>query len=888
MTFKKWLRAVVIAGVFLFGASIGFSRVLRGSAARRYLIAHLTASFGRPVEVSWFDFSLLDGARIEAHLVSVGEDPHFGNEYFLRADTLTAGLRWTALLAGRFEFGSVSLLRPSLNLVRDADGHWNIERWLPPASLPGTRPGFVGPVAPSSDVRAARLSRIDVNGGRINFKQQDNKIPFALAGVSGRVEQDGAGRWQLDLEARPMRAGVALQDIGTLRLRGRVAGTTARLQPADLHLAWRAASLADALRLARQNDYGMRGEFAVDLDASIASPDSSAVSDASPAGAQWSISGVARLTGIHGWRLPERSTDPAANLAVEMTWQSGTARAEIQKFIMELPASRLEGAGKLEWSRGISPQLRIESSNVALADILSWYRALRPGVSEDLRADGKLGMDLSLGGWPLQFQQGAIASVGATVTAKSLRAPLQIGAFSASVSHGGFDFAPAEISFAPAPSGAASAEIAAVRGPREFFVLRGSILPESGGVLRWPPNWSVSVEGATSRVQDWLSLSGSLAQQINSGWTTEGGLAVKIRGIRRAEGSAASWLGSADFLGLNLSPAYVNQPIRLSKAHIEFAPLQRTITLNGGEAFGSLWRGSIMRKNSDPQWIFDLSADQLDVAELDRWLGPRARQGFLARFAGLQFKPDAVPPPDTIVTQIAARGRLRAGEIDMAPLQLEKFDGETEISGRTVRVQMGQADFFGGKVSGSFSAQLLPDPSYEFHGQFEKVNLSLLGHAVTFLNNRIAGTVSASLALSAHGIGHSNLVGSVEGQGTLNGRNVELRGLDLSYVFPAGDSVGPAPMLFSSVQGTYRIRAGGIDLANFNLDRSKAQLQAEGRIDFGHGLDIRIRPLIIQAATAPPSASPSDFLLGGTIEDPKLVLPSAISKPAAKPASRQR
>ena len=201
MTGRKWLRVVLICGVLLFAASFGFSRALRASAARRYLIAHLTASFGRPVEVSWFDFSLLDGARIEAHFVSVSEDPHFGSEYFLRAETLTAGLRWQALFSGRFGFGSFSLLRPSLNLARDAEGHWNIERWLPPASSGASRPGFVGPLAAP---RVARLYRIQVDAGRINFKQLDDKSPFALLDVSGSVEQDSAGRWQLDLAARPM------------------------------------------------------------------------------------------------------------------------------------------------------------------------------------------------------------------------------------------------------------------------------------------------------------------------------------------------------------------------------------------------------------------------------------------------------------------------------------------------------------------------------------------------------------------------------------------------------------------------------------------------------------------------------------------------------------
>jgi hypothetical protein len=881
MTKRKWLRAVLIGGVLLLAASFGFSRALRASAARRYLIAHLAANFGRPVDVSWFDFSLLDGARIEAHFVSVSDDPHFGNEYFLRADTLTAGLRWTSLLAGRFEFGSVSLSRPSLNLARDAEGHWNIERWLPPASQAGARPGFVGPLAPSRDVRAARPYRIDVDGGRINFKQGDNKSPFALDDVSGRVEENGAGRWQLDLEARPMRAGVELQDIGTLRLRGSIAGTTARLQPADLDLTWRAASLADALRLVRQNDYGMRGLLAVDLTARIAPPESSPVRAANSGGAQWSISGVARLTGMHGWRLTERDTDPAANLSVEMNWRPGERRAEIRELLVEMPASRLQGNGELDWAHGLHPQLNIEPSTLALGDVLSWYRALQPDVAEDLRADGVLGLNLKLGGWPIQLQQGTIAGVGGTLTAKSLPAPLRIGAVNASVSRGGFDFAPAEISFASAPAEAKSNETQADSEPRNSFVVRGSLFPAANGAFRWPLDWNFSVDGATSRVQDWLALSGALAQPVNSGWTAAGGLAVKMRGGRRADSPAVPWLGAMDFLGFTLSPAYINQPVRLPKAHVEFAPLQRTITLSAAEAFGAVWQGSIARKYSDMQWTFDLSADRLGAADLDRWLGPRARPGFLGRFSGLNSAATDAPLADAVVARLAARGRLRAGAIDIPPMHIEQFDGEAELAGRTIRIRKAQAAFFGGKISGSLDAHLLPDPSYNFQGRFDRVDLALLGRAAPFLNSRIAGNASATLTLSAHGIGRQDLVGSMQGQGTLNGRNVALHGLELSSVFP-GDNPDPAPDTFSSVQGTYRIRNGGIDLANFVMDHSRGRLEAEGRIDFTHALNIRVHPSIFQAATAPASASPPSFLLSGTIENPKLVLPSTIPKPAAR------
>jgi AsmA-like protein len=884
MSLSRWLRAILVVAVVLIALSWVFSLALRASAARRYLTAHLTASFGRPVDVSRFDFSLLDGGRIEGHSVTVAEDPRFGNEYFLRSDTLAAGLRWSALLAGQFEFGSVSLSRPSLNLVRNADGEWNIERWLPPPA-PANRPGFVGPVAPAA--RAVRPARIDIDDGRINFKRGDEKIPFALVGVSGRIEQSGAGRWQLDLEARPMRAGVELQDIGTMRLRGSVAGTTARLQPADLALTWRAASLADTLRLITQNDYGLRGELAVDLSARIAPSSAEGAAagamekpGAPPNGAQWSVAGVARLTGLHGWALPERQSDPAANLSIEMDWRLGEPRAQVRKLTLEMPASRLEGHGDVDWARGVHPELQVVSSTLGFSDILSCYRALHHDVAEDLRASGSLSLDLKLADWPFSLQDGAISSAGGTLTATALPAALRVGAFRANLAHGKIDLSPTEIGFLPAPATGGDRAGQAASAAENAFMVRGSIAPSAGAAFHGPLNWSVSIEGETSRIQDWLALAGTIAQPVNSGWTASGGVAVKIRG-ESADSSASPWIGTADFLGLTLNPSYVNQGLVFPRAHVEFTPAQRTVTLASAQAFGTSWRGSITRKYSDQRWSFDLTADALDAPDLDRWLGPRARPGFLARMIGFESAPaSAGPLADAPVTRLAAQGRLRVAAISVPPMRIEKFDGQVEIAGRAIRIRSAQGDFFGGKVSGSLDAQLVPDPSYEFEGRFDRVDLALLARSVPTLSGRIGGTASATLALSAHGVGRQDLIDSMEGQGTLNGRNVSLRGLELSGA-GADFAASALPNLFASLQGTYHVRNKSIDFVDVALENSEGGLAADGRVDFSHALNIRIHPSSVEPASPPPAHSPPSFLLGGTIEAPDLFLASAAPKPSA-------
>ena len=63
--------------------------------------------------------------------VTFGEDPRFGHEYFLRADSLTVRLRWQSFFRGHMELGAIALENPSLNLVRNAEGDWNVAEWLP-------------------------------------------------------------------------------------------------------------------------------------------------------------------------------------------------------------------------------------------------------------------------------------------------------------------------------------------------------------------------------------------------------------------------------------------------------------------------------------------------------------------------------------------------------------------------------------------------------------------------------------------------------------------------------------------------------------------------------------------------------------------------------------
>ena len=92
MTKRRWF-VLVFAALALLLANAALSGALELGWARRTLLARLSASFGRPVEVRRFQFNLLSGLRLEANEVTVSEDPRFGQEYFLRADQQTLDFR---------------------------------------------------------------------------------------------------------------------------------------------------------------------------------------------------------------------------------------------------------------------------------------------------------------------------------------------------------------------------------------------------------------------------------------------------------------------------------------------------------------------------------------------------------------------------------------------------------------------------------------------------------------------------------------------------------------------------------------------------------------------------------------------------------------------------
>ena len=700
---RKWWKPALAIIVSLIALQAGVLLLVRTSRVHGYLVAQLARAFGRPVEVGTFDVRILPRPQLDANNVTVGEDPGFGYEYFLRAERLSAGLRWWGLLQGHFEFGTMSLSQPSLILVRNGEGRWNLERWLPPSkAIPGSTASIYGPPSPVAPVN--RLQKIEFDDGRVNFKVKEDKQPFAFTNVSGSVEQVSPGRWRLQLEADPWRSGVSLQSAGTIRVRGDLAGTSTRLQPAEIELHWSSASLADLFRLFRGQDYGVRGSFALDATAKsgIAKEDQSG---------DWTFSVQGRAAQIHRWDLTERSDNPRVNANVKGRWNAGTGNFLAEQILLEGPKSNVRGRLDRVGGNPSSTELRLDSMGVQAADLLAWYRAFHPDVAEGVTADQYFTGGMILSGWPLAVESAAISSSGGVVTVPGFAQPVQIGPFSGGRERSSLVVGPARVVL-----GAESREVLASKKHRV------AAAPNNGADLALVHDLStqaggISIEGNLLKVEDFLKLSAAFGHPLNHGWELNG----QVRALTKWEWKkpfSGNWNGRIGFTKANLTVAGLNQPLKIVEGELDFDGGRRVARVIRVEAFGGMWTGNIEQAaaadgENAPRWIFHLSGDQLDAAELDRWVGPRARPGWLQRLLPSLLGGSAPSPPASeLVRRVNAEGELEVGQLTIEKLKLERVRAKGSLHNLELDVQDASAQWAGGSVRASIAANFLPRPAY--------------------------------------------------------------------------------------------------------------------------------------------------------------------------------
>jgi hypothetical protein len=346
-------------------------------------IAELVAqSLGRPVHLSAVELRLLPWPSFVLSNLVVQEDPAYGAEPVLHADTVIAGVRLLALWRGRLEIGSIKVDNASLNLVRMPGGRWNLD------SLFRTAAAKVGVAASkgAQNRRAFRLPYLQATESRINFKNGIEKLPFSIVNAELSFSEESPGDWHLRLKGQPARTDVSLfqEDTGLVQLDASVHSAPAlRDVPLHVELDWHQAQLGQLSRLLTGSDPGWRGNLTADLHL-----------DGTPETAH--VTARLRAAGVHRAEFaPADTLDFDANCGFVYHYSS---RA-LENLACDSPLGngRIHVTGDLPGA-GAARHFTMSLDRMPVDAVLAFLRTVRSGIDPGLTASGSISGKISYSG----------------------------------------------------------------------------------------------------------------------------------------------------------------------------------------------------------------------------------------------------------------------------------------------------------------------------------------------------------------------------------------------------------------------------------------------------------------------------------------------------------
>ncbi len=807
---------MVTAGVFLLLALF----LIRPGAERlrTRIVTSISLALGRQVDVGSVSLRLLPQPGFDLANFVVHDDPAFSAEPMLRSQEVTAALRVRSLLRGRLEIARLSLSEPSLNLVRNSEGHWNLENLLERAAKT--------PVAPTSKARSeARpgFPYIEADRGRINFKFGQEKKPYALTDADFAVWQDSENAWGMRLKAQPLRTDFNLSDTGTINVSGSwQRAATLRETPLQFSLQWERAQLGQVTKLAYGNDQGWRGTIKFSATLTGTPADLSVETDAS----------------VQDFRRYDILGGGALRLAAQCSGHYSSADQVLSNLVCRAPVG--EGAitvdGSISGPAGSRAyNLVLIAQDVPIQSLVAFARHAKKDIPDDLVAAGKLDANVKLrrvgeAGKSEVVWQGGGETLGLRLGSKLTKTELILDRIPFAVSQGADPESRERNAWHRATTGTEQAPTQPYVDIGPFNLALGRPVPAvlRGRVSR--SGYSLLIHG-DAQMQRLLQAARTVGLPTSQP-AADGAVSVDLQIAGTWPGfTAPRALGKAQLRSVRAEVRGLNAPLEISSADLLLTQNEVRVQNLTASLTGGIWHGSLTlpRQCAGPVSCLlrvDLHADEIATDKLSQLLNPHPRKQPWYRFLSSPAQP-GIP----YLATLRAAGKLTANRVSIHNLVGTHVSADLELENGKLRLSGIRGEVLGGRHIGEWKADFMSKPpQYSGSGVLERVALGQLADAMH--DGWITGTATGTYHATASGLTETELLSSANA--TLQ---VEARDGLLPHIALAG---GTGPLQMRHLEGQLLLRDGKFEIEQGKLETPGGIYQVSGTASLGRTLDVKL------------------------------------------------
>ncbi len=783
---------------------------------RSRIVRSISLTLGRQVEVGSVHLRLLPQPGFDLENFVVHDDPGFSAEPVLRAPQVMAAIRLTSVVRGRLEIARLSLTEPSLNLVRGADGHWNLENLLERAAKT--------PVAPTAKAKSPlrpAFPYIEADRGRINFKLGQEKKAYSLTEADFGLWQDSENTWAVRLRARPVRTDFNLTDTGLLRVEGSwQRAATLRETPLQFDLQWEQAQLGQATKLAYGKDKGWRGTFTISAKLTGTPGNLSVVTDAS----------------MRDFRRYDVPADIPLRLAAHCDGRYSSADHVVSGLACRAPIGH--GVVTLDGNFAVlagfpAYELALIAQNVPLQSLVALAEHAKKSLPDDLIATGNLDASIRLGrradltgGQPAWHGGGETS--GLRLSSRLTRTELILDRVPFSVS---------TVGNGNNPAGTRQHRPTEVMPPGQLQVDVGPFSAALGGpspaeVKGWVSRsgYDFSIRG-NAAVQKLLAVAHTTGLPV-SPLTADGQTRINLKVSGGWTGFAAPQItGESQLRSVRAEVRGLHAPLEIGSASLLLASDQIRVTDLTASAGGSTWHGSITlaRPCATPgtcEVRFDLHADRIATDELGVLFNPHPSKRPWYRFLS-----PSQPQAASFFASLHAAGKVKADRVLIHKLTANRVSGIVQLQNGLLQLSDLGGEVLGGKHRGEWKGDFTGNaPVYSGSGVLERVALGQLAAAMH--DDWVSGTATGTYRVIASGISAAELFSSANA--TLQ---IEADEVYLPHIVLAG---GGSALRMNRFEGQLLLREGKFEIEQGKLETPAGIYQVSGTASLGRVLDLRL------------------------------------------------
>jgi hypothetical protein len=833
---------------------------------RRRLDAGLEHLLQRPVTFRSGSLRLLPRPGFSLEDVVVREHPAFGSEPFARIDRMECDLRWRSLWRSRLEFVRLRLERPSLNLVRNPQGEWNVENLLLKTGL----------VSAASSSRQGGVSTgtldLDVDEGRLDFKVGADKKSLAIVDLRARVSFEPVrGLIRYRLSGNPVRTDLLLPPPGSLELAGewRPTGDLGGVLNATLQT--RGALLYNWIPLVAGRNPGVYGVF----DTYIRLSGSLRVVK---------VEGQAQLTQLHRWELVPPSDPMPMVVHFRGEFDRPGRRALLESLDASFADSRIHLSGAVE---GIpaAPELDlvVALERARVEDLVAVGRRLwgfRSGFGISGRVDGLISIQ---GPWAEQRYAGFVGVREAILQTPSGTFPLS------------------EVAVRIDPKGARLAPVRLALAPRVELVAEGELQrrPPADAARRRNslPHYELRLSAKSIPVRDLirftraigvLAIQGFDAQGVGSATFTLSGSAWPL--------ARPTLAGRAELSAARLLIPGLTEPLNIPRARMQVKGDRITIDPIIAVIGTSVFTGRLEHQGAraDP-WRFEVKANALSIEQSALWfdvLGHRQPLPLLERIPGFSSASTRRAAAANLFSAVNAKGWFEAPVLTYRSLKLEDFRSAVEVSGRVVRVAGVSFRLAGGRGRGRAEVNLTGAPAH-VTGEVtvSEARLQTLAPHLPAALHKVHGTASGTAQFETRGLTREEMSANLDARGTLQFKNLSFGDFDPLEALARQTSwgtLGPArgEVIIPSTSVFFAARDRHLWLSKQRVDVDGAHLTLTGAYAFEGALELEVRAdfrhvarrRMITGAEGRSGSRVADLRLTGPLDKPTVTPAPQISQ----------